>query len=55
MKHSTKLKNQLKTCSKWAEFSRKKNINEGDDIGLLYMQTAIEQIIKYLEMTCKSK
>lgn len=51
MKKETKLKKQLETCKEWARKARK--INEDrylGDMGLLYTQVAIEQIINYLEM-----
>lgn len=51
MKKSTKLKKQLEVCKEWAKKSRETNEQFYlKDIGLLYTQVAIEQIIEYLEM-----
>jgi hypothetical protein len=51
MKKETKLKQKLATCKDWAEKARTTNEEFYlQNMGLLYMQVAIEQIIEYLEI-----
>lgn len=52
MKNSNKLKNQLIIIKKYARSARDENAELYlGNMGLLYMQVAIEGIIKYLEMS----
>ena len=54
MKNETKLIKQLATCKEWARKARTTNEDRYlTDMGLLYTQVAIEQIINYLEMQSK--
>ena len=51
MKTETKLKRKLERCKNWARMARETNEELFlSNMGLLYIQVAIEQIIEYLEL-----
>ena len=51
MKKETKLKRQLEDCKKWVKQARETNEHLFvSNMGLMYIQISLEQIINYLEM-----